>query len=486
MSSAVIAGIVALYFLFLLLIARITSKGADNNSFFVGNKNSPWYLVAFGMIGTSLSGVTFISVPGWVGTSQFSYLQMVLGYLLGYVVVANILMPLYYRLNLTSIYTYLEQRFGFWSYKTGAFYFLLSRTIGAAFRLYLVANVLQIAIFDDWNIPYYLTVAITILLIWVYTAKGGIKTIVWTDALQTLFMLLAVGVAIYQIGDQLNLGFSDLISTVKASDYSKVFFFDDWRASNFFWKQFLSGAFITIVMTGLDQDMMQKNLSCKNIKEAKWNMFSMSIVLVLVNLLFLVLGALLFIYSNQNGIEITAMTDELFPSLALSNTLGIAVSVFFILGLIAAAYSSADSALTALTTSVCVDFLAVEKKPELEAKKTRKATHIIMSFVLYLVILLFSLISDESVISSLFKVAGYTYGPLLGLYVFGLLHKINLKDKWVPLVCLVCPVICYVIQLNSESWLNGYKFGFELLMLNGLLTYFGLHLLRKKRLKISV
>ncbi len=485
MSSAVIAGIVALYFLFLLLIARITSKGADNSSFFVGNKNSPWYLVAFGMIGTSLSGVTFISVPGWVGTSQFSYLQMVLGYLLGYLVVANVLMPLYYRLNLTSIYTYLEQRFGFWSYKTGAFYFLLSRTIGAAFRLYLVANVLQIAIFDDWNIPYYLTVAITILLIWVYTAKGGIKTIVWTDSLQTLFMLLAVGVAIYQIRDQLDLGFSELLSTVKASDYSQVFFFDDWRASNFFWKQFLSGAFITIVMTGLDQDMMQKNLSCKNIKEAKWNMFSMSIVLVFVNVLFLGLGALLFIYSNQNGIEIPAKTDELFPSLALGNTLGIAVSVFFILGLIAAAYSSADSALTALTTSVCVDFLAVEKKPELEAQRTRKTTHIIMSFVLYLVILIFSFISDGSVISSLFKVAGYTYGPLLGLYAFGLLHKIELKDKWVPLICLICPIICYVIQLNSEVWLNGYKFGFELLMLNGLLTYIGLHLLRKKHLKTS-
>ncbi len=486
MGSAVIAGIVALYFIFLLLIARVTSKGADNNSFFVGNKNSPWYLVAFGMIGTSLSGVTFISVPGWVGTSQFSYLQMVLGYLLGYIVVANVLMPLYYRLNLTSIYTYLDQRFGFWSYKTGAFYFLLSRTIGAAFRLYLVANVLQIAIFDDWNIPYYLTVAITILLIWVYTAKGGIKTIVWTDALQTLFMLLAVGVGIYQIGDQLNLGFSEIISTVKDSEYSQIFFFDDWKASNYFWKQFLSGAFITIVMTGLDQDMMQKNLSCKNIKEAKWNMFSMSVVLVFVNLLFLGLGALLFIYSNKNGIALPEKGDDLFPGLALNNTLGISVAVFFILGLIAAAYSSADSALTALTTSVCVDFLNVKDKPEIEGQRLRKRTHIIMSVVLYVVILIFSLISDDSVISSLFKVAGYTYGPLLGLYAFGLLHKSQLKDKWVPLVCLLCPVICYVIQVNSEEWLNGYKFGYELLMLNGLLTYLGLHVVRRKELTKSV
>lgn len=486
MNSSIIAGIVALYFLFLLLIARVTSKGADNNSFFVGNKNSPWYLVAFGMIGTSLSGVTFISVPGWVGTSQFSYLQMVLGYLLGYIVVANVLIPLYYRLNLTSIYTYLDQRFGFWSYKTGAFYFLLSRTIGAAFRLYLVANVLQIAIFDDWDIPYYLTVAITILLIWVYTAKGGIKTIVWTDALQTLFMLLAVGVGIYQIGDQLNLGFSEIISTVKDSEYSQVFFFEDWKAGNYFWKQFLSGAFITIVMTGLDQDMMQKNLSCKNLKEAKWNMFSMSIVLVFVNLLFLGLGALLYIYSNKNGITLPEKGDDLFPGLALNNTLGISVAVFFILGLIAAAYSSADSALTALTTSVCVDFLGVKDKPEAEGQQLRKQTHVIMSVVLYAVILIFSLISDDSVVSSLFKVAGYTYGPLLGLYAFGLLHKAELKDKWVPLICLLCPVLCYVIQFNSEVWLNGYKFGFELLMLNGLLTYIGLNFLRRRQLTIKL
>ncbi|MBL4710574.1 MAG: sodium:solute symporter [Flavobacteriales bacterium] len=480
MSSSLIAGIVAIYFIFLIIISRLTAQKGDNDSFFLGSRNSPWYLVAFGMIGTSLSGVTFISVPGWVGTSQFSYLQMVLGYLLGYIVVANVLMPLYYRLKLTSIYTYLDQRFGFWSYKTGAFYFLLSRTIGAAFRLYLVANVLQIAIFNDWGIPYYLTVAITILLIWVYTSKGGIKTIVWTDALQTLFMLLAVGVAIYQIGGQMELNFADLINRIDSSSYSKVFFFEDWRASNFFWKQFLSGAFLTIVMTGLDQDMMQKNLSCKNIKEAKWNMLSMSVILVIVNLFFLCLGALLFIYSNENGIEIPSKTDELFPSLALGGSLGPAVAVFFILGLIAAAYSSADSALTALTTSVCVDFLEVKNKPEEEAVSLRKRTHIVMSFVLYLVILIFSFISDESVISSLFKVASYTYGPLLGLYAFGLFHRYSVKDKWVPFVCLISPVVAYVLQANSVEWLNGYQFGFELLILNGFLTYSGLHVLRSK------
>ncbi|MEQ8624822.1 MAG: sodium:solute symporter [Vicingaceae bacterium] len=486
MSPILIACIVATYFLFLIFISKITAKGADNNSFFIGNRNSPWFLVAFGMIGTSLSGVTFISVPGWVGDSQFSYLQMVLGYFLGYIVVANVLMPLYYRLNLTSIYTYLEQRFGFWSYKTGAFYFLLSRTIGAAFRLYLVANVLQIAIFDSWGVPYYLTVAITILLIWVYTFKGGIKTIVWTDSLQTLFMLLAVGVTIYQIGDQLDLSFGGMADLIYQSDYSNTFFFDDWRGGKFFWKQFLSGAFITIVMTGLDQDMMQKNLSCRNLKEAKWNMFTLSGVLILVNLFFLSLGALLYIYAQKSGIEIPERADDFFPEVALSGQLGIAAAIFFILGLIAAAYSSADSALTALTTSVCIDFLEVDKKPEEQGVRLRKRVHVLMSIVLFVVILLFSLISDESVISSLFKAAGYTYGPLLGLYAFGLIHKYVVKDNYVPILCFVCPIITYIINYNSVTLLNGYQFGFEIIILNGLLTYICLHFLRVRSYESEV
>jgi len=483
-SAPLIILIIAIYFAFLMLISKWTSRGADNQSFFVGNKNSPWYLVAFGMIGTSLSGVTFLSVPGWVGTSQFSYLQMVLGYLLGYIVVANVLMPLYYRLNLTSIYTYLEQRFGFWAYKTGAFYFLLSRTIGASFRLYLVAGVLQFAVFNDLNIPYYLTVAITILLIWVYTFKGGIKTIVWTDSLQTLFMLLAVGIAIVQIGSQLDLNFTSIISTIEASEYSKVFFFEDWKSSQYFWKQFLSGAFITIVMTGLDQDMMQKNLSCKNLKEAKWNMFSMSIVLVFVNLLFLSLGALLYIYANQMGIEIPAKSDDLFTQISLGGELGIIVSVLFILGLIAAAYSSADSALAALTTSVCIDFLDIQQKEKTKAIQLRKRVHIIMSIVLYLVIIVFSFISDDSVISSLFKAAGYTYGPLLGLFAFGMFHKGQVKDKWIPIVCLICPVLTYFLNYYSVQLLGGYKFGFEIIILNGLLTYVGLHIISNRVINI--
>ena len=480
MSSTLIAAIVGIYFIVLFAISQLTSKKADNQSFFVGNRNSPWYLVAFGMIGTSLSGVTFISVPGWVEASQFSYLQMVLGYFLGYLVVVNILLPLYYRLNLTSIYTYLEQRFGFWSYKTGAFYFLLSRTIGAAFRLYLVANVLQLAIFNDWEIPYFLTVAITILLIWIYTFKGGIKTIVWTDSLQTLFMLLAVGITIFQISNQLGLSFTQLVAEIDQSSYSRIFFFDDWRDGKFFWKQFLSGAFITIVMTGLDQDMMQKNLSCRNLKEAKWNMISLSVILIFVNLLFLSLGALLFIYSSKMGLSIPELKDNLFPQLALGGSLGNIVAVFFILGLIAAAYSSADSALTALTTSVCVDFLDIKQKPEEVAVKSRKKVHVLMSVLLYLVIIAFSFISNDSVISSLFKAAGYTYGPLLGLFAFGMIHKLQINDRYVPIVCLICPVLTYLLQLNSESLLYGYKFGFEIIILNGLLTYLCLHLISKK------
>lgn len=479
MSPSAIIGIILCYFLLLVAVSYFTAKGANNDSFFKGNKNSKWYLVAFGMVGASLSGVTFVSVPGWVQSSQFSYMQMVFGYLFGYFIVANVLMPLYYRLNLTSIYTYLDQRFGFWSYKTGAFYFLLSRIIGASFRLFLVASVFQIAIFDGWGVPFWVTVAITILLIWIYTFKGGIKTIVWTDTLQTLFMLSAVGITIVMIAYQLNWSFSEMVSQVYNSDYSKLLFLDNWNDKQYFVKSFLSGVFITIVMTGLDQDMMQKNLSCKNIKEAKWNMYAMSMVLVLVTFLFLCLGALLFLYANQQGIQIPERTDELFPMLATEGYLGYAVAVCFILGLIAAAYSSADSALTALTTSFCVDILDVEKRELNKQESLRKRTHVGMSVILFLVILLFQIINDDSVVDALFKAASYTYGPLLGLYTFGLFTKIEIKDQFVPFVCFLSPLICYVLNLNSVQWLNGYQFGYDLLIVNGALTFMGLLILRK-------
>jgi len=475
MNPTIVILFIVGYFGLLMLISHFTSKGANNDSFFIGGHKSPWYLVAFGMIGASLSGVTFISVPGWVEVSQFSYMQMVLGYFVGYTVIALVLMPLYYRLNLTSIYTYLEDRFGVYSYKTGAAFFLLSRTIGAAFRLFLVAQVLQYLVFSQWEVPFFVTVAITILLIWLYTFKGGIKTIVWTDSLQTLFMLIAVGVSIYFISSELGLGFPELISEVKNSDYSQVFFFDDWNDRKHFIKQFFSGMFLAIVMTGLDQDMMQKNLSCENIKDGQKNMFSFSIVLIVVNFVFLVLGALLFIYAKKTGMEIPVKTDNLFP--AIATNLNTVAGVFFILGLVAAAYSSADSALTALTTSVCVDFLDVKNKEESLSIKLRKKVHVIVSFVLFVVILLFDLVNDESVISSLFKAAGYTYGPLLGLYAFGLILKRKVKDKLVPIICIVSPIICYTLNVFSVELFNGYKFGFEILILNGALTFLGLLLI---------
>ncbi len=481
MPSSTIAFIILSYFVVLIGISYITGRKADNAAFFLGNRKSPWYIVSFGMIGASLSGVTFISVPGWIGDSQFSYLQMVLGYLLGYFVVANILMPLYYRLNLTSIYTYLESRFGFWSYKTGASFFLLSRIIGASFRLFLVANVLQITVFDAWKVPFWATVTITILLIWLYTFKGGIKTIIWTDSMQTLFMLLAVGFTVYYISDSLDLNFKSMVNIIAESDFSKTFFFDDWHDKRYFFKQFFSGAFITIVMTGLDQDMMQKNLSCKNIREAKKNMYWFSIVLVPVNLLFMSLGVLLFLFASKNGIPYPSQSDDLFPIIATQGYLGSMVTVFFILGLVAAAYSSADSALTALTTSFTVDILNSKGKSELELKRLRKKVHVFISFVLLAVILIFKVINNQSVISALFTVAGYTYGPLLGLYSFGLFTRFSVRDKLVPIVAVISPIICVILNYFSEEWLFGYQFGFELLILNGLITFSGLYIIHIRK-----
>lgn len=484
MSPILILSIIAVYFAVLFIIGKVTSKGADNDSFFIGNKQSPWWIVAFGMIGTSLSGVTFISVPGWVGTSQFSYMQMVFGYLVGYTIIATVLMPLYYRLNLTSIYTYLDDRFGRASYRTGASFFLLSRTIGAAFRLYLVAGVLQLTIFDAWGVPFIVTVLATILFIWLYTYEGGIKTIIWTDTLQTLFMLLAVVCTVVIISNQLGFGFGEMVSTIKNSDYSKVFFFEDVNHPKYFWKQFIAGALIAVVMTGLDQDMMQKNLSCKNIGEAQKNMFSFSAVLVVVNLFFLSLGALLYLYATAKGIELPTKADDLYPIIATGGELPIIVGVLFILGLIAAAYSSADSALAALTTSACVDILDIEDKPKKDQMVLRKKVHVAMSGILVVVIMVFHWIGNDSVISQVFRIAGYTYGPLLGLYAFGLFTKMGVRDRFVPVICLVSPALTYIINFYSESWFGGYKFGFELLALNGFITFIGL-LLISTRVRVS-
>jgi len=475
MNANIILLIFIIYFLVLLFISNLTSKKSTFTDFFNANRSSPWYLVAFGMIGTSLSGVTFISVPGEVGSSNFSYFQVVLGYLVGYYVIAKVLLPLYYKHNLISIYTYLEDRFGFYSYKAGAFFFLLSRTIGASFRLFLVAGVLQIAIFNQLGLPYFFSVLITILLIWIYTFKGGIKTIVWTDALQTLFMLSAVIITIVIITDKMNISLYESFHMVKNSSYSNIFYFD-WRAGNDFFKQFISGAFIAIVMTGLDQDMMQKNLTCRNLGDAQKNIFWFCVILVIANLLFLFLGALLYLYSESVNFQLPTSTDDLYPLLAL-NELGFLTSIIFILGIIAAAYSSADSALTSLTTSFSIDFLDIQKRDN--KRRIRLLVHIGFSILLFIVILIFNEINDESVINSIFKAAGYTYGPLLGLFSFGIFTKYKIKDRFVFFVCLISPLISYLINIFSEELLFGYRFGFEILLLNGLLTFVGLFLIKK-------
>jgi Na+/proline symporter len=510
MNPGLVISVLIGYFLLLILISYLTGRKADNSSFFVGNRKSPWYVVAFGMIGASLSGVTFISVPGWVGGSQFSYMQMVFGYLIGYIVIANILLPLYYKMNLTSIYSYLGSRFGISSYKTGSAFFLLSRVIGASFRLFLVAMVLDEFVLSLFGIPFWLTVAITIILIWIYSFKAGIKTIVWTDTLQTLFMLLAVTLGVVFISKEMGLSFSGVVETISDSDYSTVFVWD-WSAGNNFFKHFLSGAFITIVMTGLDQDMMQKNLSCKNLKEAKKNMYWMSFSLVPVNFLFLSLGALLFIYAGNSGklvehyddstfieqhhqkIELErntpegkemkpSPTDAVFPAVSLEYlTDQKLIGILFILGLIAAAYSSADSALTSLTTAFCVDFLGFTEKGG--SKNTRYLVHIGFSVLLFLTILIFYSLGNSTLIEALFKAAGFTYGPLLGLYAFGLFTKYELKDKLVPYVAVLSPILCYFLNLYSEVLLGGYKFGFEILIVNGLLTFVGLLIISKGKMQ---
>lgn len=476
MNPILVVSIISGYFLLLITISWLTAGKGDAKAFFTANRQSPWYLVAFGMIGATLSGVTFISVPGWVGATQFNYMQMVLGYLLGYGFIALVLMPLYYSLNLVSIYQYLDHRFGPKSYKTGAFFFLLSRTIGAAFRLFLVAGVLQIAFFDHYGIPFSVSVLVTIALIWIYTFRGGIKTIVWTDTLQTLFMLTAVGTSIIIIADNLELSLSALPAAINESQYGQWFVWD-WTSKQNFFKQFFAGAFIAIVMTGLDQDMMQKNLTCKTLGEAQKNMFWFSITLVFIKLLFLVLGALLFMYAAQNAIALPERSDDLFPVLAL-NHLGTFAGITFLLGITAAAYSSADSALTALTTSFCVDFLGFTD--ETDNRKLRTKVHLGFSILLFFVILIFRIINDDSVISSVFTAAGYTYGPLLGLYAFGLFTNWQVKDKWVPVVAIISPILSYILSTFSTQLFYGYQFGFEILIVNGLITFLGLVIIRRK------
>ncbi|MCJ7467267.1 MAG: sodium:solute symporter [Maribacter sp.] len=473
------------YFLLLMLISYFTGKNDSNEDFFKAGKHSPWFVVAFGMVGASLSGVTFISVPGWVADSQFSYLQVVFGYFLGYLITAFVLLPIYYKQNVTSIYQYLDDRFGFVSYKVGAISFFVSRVLGASFRLFLVAIVLQQFVFDAWNVPFEVTVTLSILLIWIYTFKGGIKTIVWTDTLQTLFMLMAVGLSIHFILAKMDWSFGQFLASEEFKEYNKTFFTEDFFAKNSLIKSFLGGMFITICMTGLDQDMMQKNLTCRTLKDAQKNMVTFSIVLVAVTFVFMLLGALLFIYADQHQIALPLMdgkpkSDLLFPEIALNSGLGPVVAITFILGLIAAAYSSADSALTSLTTSFCVDFLGIEKQPESRQKKIRKTTHVGMSILLILVVISFKHILDTNVIDGLLQVASYTYGPLLGLFAFGIFTKHQVYDRYVWIVAIASVLMIVGLANIPVETLGGYAFGYELLPINGALTFFGLWSIRKK------
>ena len=479
LSPEIILITVLSYFALLTLVSYITGKEDNNKVFFKANKNSNWLIVAFGMVGASLSGVTFISVPGWVEDTQFTYFQVVLGYLVGYLFVATILLPIYYRLGLTSIYEYLDQRFGKNSYLVGSVFFLISRVLGASFRLFLVAIVLQEFVFDSIKIPFEITVIFSILLIWLYTKRGGIKTIVWTDTIQTTLMILAVILSIIYINKSLDWSITEFLYSSDIKEYNRIFVMDNFLERNFFWKHFIGGAFITICMTGLDQDMMQKNLTCRNIDEAKKNMVLFSFILVFVTFLFILLGALLYVYAYKSNLSIPANSDLLFPKIALEGGLGQFVGITFILGLIAAAYSSADSALTSLTTSFCIDILKINKLPEEHQIKIRKQTHIWMSLALIVVVIIYRYVLDRNVIDSLLIVAQYTYGPLLGLFAFGIFTKFQIDDKKVYYVVIINMILIIFLGNIDSSLIGGYSIGYELLPINGLLNFIGLYLIRK-------
>ena len=461
------------YFSILLVFSRLTSRRATNDTFYRANRRSPWYMVAFGMIGASISGITFVSVPGMVVKTDMSYLQMCLGFILGYAVVAFILLPVYYRLNLTTIYSYLQTRLGQRAYKTGASFFLLSKLIGAAVRFYVVCIILQRFVLDQLDVPFVLTVVIMVGLIWLYTRKGGIKTLVWTDSFQTLCMFLALLLIIYHVTSELNLSLGEAVTAIANDSHSRIFIWDDWASKLNFWKMFFSGIFVVIVMTGLDQDMMQKNLTCKTLRDAQKDMCTYGLAFVPVNLLFLSLGILLMMLANKEGIAIPQMTDDLLPMFAATGSLGTLVIVLFTIGIVATSFSSADSAMTALTTSWCVDIM--ERKDD---DKLRKRTHFGFALLFVVFILGFKIVNSTSVIDAIYIICSYTYGPLLGLFAFGLFTSWQVKDRAVPYIAIVSPVICFAIETITKQ-ITGYHFGYELLILNGALTFAGLFIFRK-------
>ena len=469
------------YFIILFTVSYIAGRKADNEGFFVGNRKSAWYVVAFAMIGSSISGVTFVSVPGMVAASGFSYLQMVLGFVAGQIIIAFVLIPLFYRMNLVSIYEYLESRFGLSSYKTGAWFFFISKMLGAAVRLFLVCLTLQLLVFEPFHLPFILNVIITVALVWLYTFRGGVKSLIWTDSLKTFCLVVSVVLCIYYIASDLKLGFGSMIATISENDFSRMFFFDDVNDKRYFFKQFLAGVFTMIAMTGLDQDMMQRNLSCKNFKDSQKNMITSGISQFFVILLFLMLGVLLYTFTAQHGIENPEKSDELFPMIATGDYFPAIVGVLFIIGLISSAYSAAGSALTALTTSFTVDILGAKNKAENDLVKIRKRVHIGMAIIMGIVIFVFNQLNNTSVIDAVYILASYTYGPILGLFAFGIFTKKQVRDKYIPIVAIVSPILCFILQENSEKWFNGYQFSYELLIFNALFTFIGLCLLIKKK-----
>lgn len=476
---------IIVYFLLLFGISKLVGKGGSSNHvFFKAEGKSPWFIVAFGMIGASISGVTFVSVPGMPLKLDMTYMQLVFGFFFGYLIIAKLLLPLYYKLGLTSIYTYLEQRLGKRSYQTGSLFFLISRMLGTAAKLYLVCLILQHFVFQEYNVPLWVIATVSVGLVWVYTHQTGIKTIVWTDALQTLCLVLALIAIIYSVTSQLNFTLAEAFQAVKESPHSRIFSFDDWYSKQNFFKQFFSGVFIVIVMTGLDQDMMQKNLTCKNLKEAQKNMYSYGFAFIPLNYLFLALGILLLLLSQQLGLDLPAKTDDILPMLATDGYLGDGVIVLFTIGIIAAAFSNSDSALTSMTTSVCIDLLGVEKDEPNTAIRKRNITHILLALTLIVCICLVDIMNSPTVIDAIYIIASYTYGPLLGMFAFGLLTKRNTRDNIVPIVAVASPVLCYLLGSFTEmKW--GYKMGYELLMINGFITFAGLMLFSSKEKDIK-
>lgn len=488
MSPVAVIITIVVYFAVLFLISWLAGRKADNAGFFQGNRKSAWYVVAFAMIGSSISGVTFVSVPGMVAVSNFSYIQMVIGFAVGQLIIAFVLIPLFYKMNLVSIYEYLENRFGMSSYKTGAWFFFISKILGASVRVFLVALILQYLVFDPLNVSFAINVFITMLLVWVYTFQGGVKTLIWTDSFKTLCLIVSVVLCIYYIASNLNLNFAGMIASITDSDLSRTFFFDDVNDKRFFFKQFFAGVFTVIAMTGLDQDFMQRNLACKNHKDSQKNMITSGVMQIAIIFMFLMLGTLLYIFAAQNGlftpqdiVDGTMKSDNVFPSIATGTYFPMIVGILFVIGLISSSYSAAGSAMTALTTSFTLDILGVKNKKEEEIVKIRKRVHLFMAVCMGLLIFVFKALNNTSVIDAVYVLASYSYGPILGLFVFGILIKKPVRDKFVPIVALLSPALCFILQRNSEAWFGGYQFGYELLLVNAFITFTGLCLLMKRK-----